>query len=529
MINLNKIVIVGGGSAGWMSAASMIRAFPDKEVVVIESPDYPTIGVGESTIGSITGWANWLGIDEKDFMPETDATYKMSIKFNDFYKKDSGGFHYPFGTPFLQNTTYGLNDWYVKKAKFPDLKVEDYARTFYPALTLAEQNKISLNESGRLGNFNFKRDVAYHFDATKFGLWLKNKYCLPRGVKIIQQTVESINTNDDGIESLMLTDGSLVTSDLFIDCTGFKSMLLEGALNEPWDDFSHILPNNSAWAARVPYTDKEKEMQPFTNCTAIENGWVWNTPTWERIGTGYVFSDKYVSKEKALEEFKNYLRSDKMAIHDKDRDVESYTYRFLKFRVGIHKRTFVKNVVAIGLSAGFIEPLESNGLYTVHEFLDKLILTLSRGSVTQWDIDGYNAMTRKQYLEFKDFVAQHYALSNRSDTKYWQDITKKEYDVELINLNPSSAIGFNSMAETHFNNKKYSMYSGTHCIATGLNYIPLIDQDIQKHKHYTGVDMYKEAEKTWQSWKVFRKLWQDEADQSHTMYSWLKENMYKNH
>ena len=166
MINLNKIVIVGGGSAGWMSAASMIKAFPDKEVVVIESPDYPIIGVGESTLGGITGWANWIGIDEKDLMPATDAVYKMSIKFTDFYKKDAGGFHYPFGKVFLDGTVNGLNDWYVKKAKFPELDVADYARTFFPALTLAEQNKLSWNESGKLGNFNFKQDVAYHFDAT---------------------------------------------------------------------------------------------------------------------------------------------------------------------------------------------------------------------------------------------------------------------------------------------------------------------------------------------------------------------------
>ncbi len=526
MINLNKVVIVGGGSAGWMSAATMVKAFPDKEIVVIESPDYPIIGVGESTLGGITAWANWIGIDDKDFMPATDAVYKMSIKFTDFYKKDSGGFHYPFGEPFLDGTVNGLNDWYVKKAKFPNLDVADYARTFYPVLALAENNKISLNESGKLANFNFKTSVAYHFDATKFGQWLKNNYCIPRGVTVIPQTVELVNTNEMGIESLVLTDGSIVTADLFIDCTGFKSMLLEGALEEPWDDFSHMLPNNSAWATRIPYTDKEKEMQPYTNCTAIENGWVWNIPSWERIGTGYVFSDKYVSSEEALQEFKNYLRSDKMTIHDPNRDVDSYEYKLIKFRTGIHRRTFVKNVVAIGFAAGFIEPLESNGLFTVHEFLDKLIKVLNHGSISQLDRDVYNSTTRRQYLGFKQFVAQHYALSKRDDTQYWRDISEKVFETDLSDGKPTLVPMFLDFADSYIYNQKYNESRGIHCIATGLNYFALTKTDVTRHDHYQRINSYESLKSVWGMWDFMRKVWEDEANSSPTMYEWLKKNIH---
>jgi tryptophan halogenase len=526
MININKIVIVGGGSAGWMSAATMIKAFPDKEIIVIESPDYPIIGVGESTLGKITAWTRWIGIDEKDFMPYTDAVYKMSIKFTDFYKKDSGSFHYPFGKIFTEGTVNGLNDWYVKKVKFPELDVADYARTFYPALTLAEQNKISLNKNGKLDNFNFKNDVAYHFDAAKFGQWLKNNYCLSRGVTLISQTVELINTNDNGIESIVLTDGSLITSDLFIDCTGFKSMLLEGALKEQWDDFSHMLPNNSAWATRIPYTDKEKEMEPYTNCTAINNGWVWNIPSWERIGTGYVFSDKYVSKENALQEFKDHLRSDKMTIHDPNRDVDSFEYKYIKFRVGIHKRTFVKNVVAIGFAAGFIEPLESNGLFTVHEFLLKLVKTLGRNTVTQWDRDSYNASTREQYLGFKEFVAQHYALSNRDDTKYWNDITNKTFQPQVPSLEPSINLPFKDLVEKHIDKQRHNGIDGIHCIATGLNYFPVTKNDIDIWNVVDGIDYYEYCKPTWDFWEIQKQKWQKEADSSPTMYQWLKEYIY---
>ena len=526
MINLNKIVILGGGSAGWMSAATMIKAFPKKEIVVIESPDFPIVGVGESTIGGITKWAAWIGIDEKDFMPAPDAVYKMSIKFTDFYKKDSGGFHYPFGKVFLDETINGLNDWYVKKAKFPNLDVADYARTFFPVLTLAEQNKLSWNESGKLGNFNFKQNVAYHFDATKFGLWLKNNYCLPRGVSLISDTVSSVQTNEVEVESLTLTSGELVTADLFIDCTGFKSMLLEEALLEPFDDFSEMLPNNRAWATRIPYTDKEKEMEPYTNCTAIENGWVWNIPSWERIGTGYVYSDKYALPEQALEEFKNYLRSDKLTISDSNRDVDSLEFKDIRFRTGIHKRTFVKNVVAIGLAAGFIEPLESTGLFTVHEFLDFLVKTLSRETITQWDRDSYNHATRKMYEELAEFVAQHYALSNRDDTKYWRDINNKTFQPQIPELQPSQIKGFRELADIHFYQNRHNESSGIHCIATGLNYFPVNKDTIDRWSHYDGIDYNEWCKPTWNKWDISRKIWQEEADASPTMYQWLKENIH---
>lgn len=526
MIVLDKIVIVGGGSAGWMSAATMIKAFPNKEIIVIESPDYPIIGVGESTLGGITGWSRWIGIEDKDFMPHTDAVYKMSIKFTDFYKENSGSFHYPFGVAFLKGTVNGLNDWYVKKVKFPDLELSDYARTFFPALTLAEQNKISFNESGKLGNFIFKRDVAYHFDAIKFGQWLKNNYCLPRGVKLINDTVVDIKINQDGIESLILSDGKKITADLFIDCTGFKSILLEGALKEPWDDFSDVLPNNSAWATRIPYTDIEKEMEPYTNCTAITHGWVWNIPSWERIGTGYVFSDRYISPEDALQEFKNYLRSNKMTVYNPDRDVDSFEYKHIKFRVGIHKRTFVKNVVAIGLSAGFIEPLQSNGLFTVHEFLDKLVKTLSRETITQTDRDVYNITTKLQYLNFKEFVAQHYALSNRTDTQYWRDITNKSFYTDIDNLNESMIVGFNDMADIQIFRQRYDGSGGIHCIATGLNYLPVNKTTIERWSIIDGIDYFEYCKNTWKQWEIFRKEWQDEADASLTMYQWLKENIH---
>jgi tryptophan halogenase len=522
---INKIVIVGGGSSGWMSAATMIKAFPKKEITVIESKDYPIIGVGESTVAHIKEWISFLNINEKDFMRETDATYKFSIKFTDFFEKDGGSFHYPFGQPFLENTMSGTNDWYIKKIIQPSTPSSDYAETFFPVLTLAEENKISWNENGSLSNFDFNKSVAYHFDAVKFGQWLKNKYCLPKGVKLIQDSVIKVNTDENGIESLVTSNGQVVVADLYIDCTGWNSVLINKALGEPFDDFSHILPNNRAWAARVPYTDIEKEMQPYTNCTAIQNGWVWNTPTWERLGTGYVYSDKYVSPEQALEEFKAYLISNKMKVHNPNRNVDSYQYRELKFRTGIHKRTFVKNVVAIGLAAGFIEPLESNGLLTTHEFLLALVDSLNKETIVEIDRQAYNKRIRRFFCEFVEFVGMHYAFSNRTDTEYWRDVTQRDYMQIPNHENGGMQFLFDSKNHKH----TFIPTNGIHCIATGMNFNARTEHTLFKDIYYGAMpkDTYNQIHAVMNGWKKLRSQWQAEARRSPTMYKWLKENVYR--
>jgi len=526
MINLNKIVIVGGGSAGWMSAATMIKAFPDKEIVCIESPDYPIVGVGESTVGGIKNWMNFLELDEKDFLKYTDGSYKLSIKFTDFYEKGSGSFYYPFGVPQLNGTSQGLRDWYFKKRLYPETPLSDYAYTFYPAVAMCKNNKFSNNDSGRLTGWVKDLDVAYHFDATKFGQWLKNNYCLPRGVKLIATTVTDVVLGENGVSSLLLANGDVLSADLFIDCTGFKSMLLEGALKEEWLDYSNMLPNNRAWATRIPYTDKEKELEPYTNCTAIENGWVWNIPSWERIGTGYVYSDKYVDPDQALVEFKNYLKSDYMTVPNKNREVDSFEYRDVKFRIGIHKNTWVKNVVALGLAAGFIEPLESNGLYTTHEFLIKLVRSLYRSKISQTDIDMYNATTKNMFDTFATFVSMHYSLSHRQDTKYWQDISNKKFDPEMQEFNLKYPKGYLNLVENIFTTYTTPTDSGLGCIATGLNHL-VIDNVAADLFIMHDKSILQKIKDTLEIWENVHKEWELEADESLTVYEYLKKNVYQ--
>ena len=525
---VNRIVVVGGGSAGWMSAAALVKAFPEKEIIVIESPNVPIVGVGESTLGGINDYCKFLGINEKDFMSYTNASYKMSIKFTDFYEKDAGGFHYPFGRPVVEGTNDGMTDWLVKKALYPDTPIQDFVDCFFPAAALWNENKFGLNKYGMFDNYNPDNDVAYHFDATKFGAWLREKYCKPRGVKHLATTVVDIKVNDLGIEKLILESGEEVTADLYVDCTGFKSILLAGALQEPFKSYNDMLPNNRAWATQLPYKDKEKELEPFTNSIALGNGWVWNIPSWERLGTGYVYSDKFISPEDAKEEFKQYLMSDKIVCVRTREEVDALEFRDIQMRVGIHERTFVKNVVAIGLSAGFIEPLESNGLYTVHEFLFKLIKTLERPAVTQWDKDVYNGSCFAMWRNFAEFVALHYALSIRNDTEYWKANANRTYSPGMVSMSPDTAIGFYKLQSAKmFDFRNDSNIAGINWIGVGMNYFVLDKTTLAVRQNHFHEDFKIGYANIFNMFEERKARWKESAKIHVSLYQYLKIHIHK--
>jgi tryptophan halogenase len=517
MNEINSILILGGGSAGFMTAATLLNEFPNKKITLIESPITPIIGVGESTIGGIKSWTKLLNINDKDFLKHTDGSYKLSIKFTDFYEKGKS-FHYPFGEPYLKDNKALLNDWWFKKFIFPKTDNSNYADSHFPQMALVNQNKCFYNENNEIP-FNFNKNTAYHFDAIKFANWLKNNFCLPKGLNYIKEDIVSIEQNENGIKSL----NNKHTADLFIDCTGFKSLLLGETLKESFESYSDLLPNNSAWATRIPYADKEKELVPYTNCTAIENGWVWNIPLWNRIGTGYVYSDKFISDEDALIQFKEYL----MKIEPyKLIPCDHLEFKNIKMKVGIHKRLWVKNVCAIGLAAGFIEPLESNGLFSVHEFLIKLVRNLQRKKVSQWDKDNFTFQCKLLFRNFAEFVALHYALSHRTDTKYWQENFNKNWEEKLINLKPTLingllTAGYNKNIEYHF-----PTIGGLHCIAAGMNWSPT---DLVSLKYFSQKD-FKTLKKEWipfiKNMESRKKLWEFKVKDKPSLLEFLKENIY---
>jgi tryptophan halogenase len=461
---MKNITIVGGGSAGWMTAATLESQFPDYKISLIESKNISTVGVGESTIGQITDWMRLLKIKDEDFIKHVDGSYKLSIKFTDFYKKGEA-FHYPFGRPIVEGNKSDTNDWWFKKILDPKTPYSDYADCMYPLqMAYVNQNKFDIDQVQR----------AYHFDATKLGLWLKNNYC--KKIKHIVEDIVSIEQDENGIKSL----NNKYKADLYIDCTGFKSLLLDKTLKEPFESYSDMLPNDSAWATKILYKDKEKELVPYTNCTAIENGWVWNIPLWSRIGTGYVYSSEFVDDETALKEFKKHLGRN---------DLE---FKNIKMRVGIHNRLWVKNVVGIGLSAGFIEPLESNGLYTVHEFLGKLVRNLGRDKISQWDRDNFNYQCKHMFKEFSEFVGLHYALSHRDDTEYWKNCLNKTWDNSLINLKHRSFSGFKEAVYKRTYDFKYNSYTGLQAIAAGMHWAPTDKVSLIQYGNLKEKDFEKE-------------------------------------
>jgi len=518
-----KIVIVGGGSAGWMSAAMLIKEYPTHDVTVIESPDIPIVGVGESTINGLRQFCNYLEIDESHFLKFTDGSYKLSIKFTDFYKKGDGGFLYPFGFAQTKGTLFGLNDWLIKKYAYPETPVTDFAEYFSPQAVMCKNNKFFKNPNcSIMSEYDSDLGLAYHFDAVKFGAWLRDEYSVPRGVKHIADTVTTIDSSESNITELTLGNGQKITADLFVDCTGFKSLLMAQTLKEPFISYSDMLPNNKAWATQLPYKEKERELEPFTNCTAINNGWAWNIPLWSRIGTGYVYSDKFISKEDALEEFKQYLQSDKMVVPRTKEEVDTLKFKELTMRVGIHKRTWVGNCVAIGLAAGFIEPLESNGLYTIHQFLFELIRALSRGAPTEWDKSAYNYATFKQFNEFAEFVAIHYSLSRRDDTEYWRASMRKDY-FSTAKKSPST---FDQIIDNRAFTHVSSTSGGYSWIQAGMNYFPLDHIDARLGEMETPADY-----KTFYSNQIKyledrKKYWESIIDSQPTLFEYLRDNVY---
>ena len=519
-----KIVILGGGSAGWMTASALIKAFPSYEIVVVDKEDGSPIGVGESTINGIRNFCNFLGIDERDFLKQTDGSYKLAIQFKDFEYIGSEPFLYPFGSPDIYGTSMGLQDWLLKKYSYPDTPITDFAESFFPAALMVKHNvffKDVPDES--LTTYNSDVGIAYHFDAIKFAQWLQNNYAVPRGVKHLKEEFGyAVRGENETIQYFVTKNGGKIDADLFVDCSGFSSLLLGASLEEEFISYADLLPNSSAIATQLPYKNKVKELTPTTTCTAIENGWVWNIPLWSRIGTGYVYSPEFISDDQALEEFVRYLMSEHREFPRNVEDVKNLTFKKIKFKTGIYKRTWVGNVVAIGLSAGFIEPLESSGLYTVHEFLFQLIRALSKGNPTQWDKDAYNTSTYNLFNEFAEFVALHYALSKRTDTQYWEKLSRKSY----VNLSKKEPSVFESLIKAKTVTSLIPQTGGYPYILVGMNYLPLDDISAFIGEKEKKVDYSKEYRDLISYITSRKSYWDSIISKQTSLYTYLKNNVY---
>lgn len=496
-MKVNKICIVGGGSSGWMTAASLVKCLPNIEVTLVESKDIGTIGVGESTLQYFRGFTEMLGLTDKDWMPHCNATYKTSIGFQNLFYKDERTIHYPFGENELSDKENGFDDIFALSCFHEEFSDPEAFQKYYNNNTvLAEKNRLF---DGALPT------TAYHMDAVKFGNWLREVYCKDK-IKCIEGKVGVIHTYENGVQSLVLEDGRIIEADLYVDCTGFKSLLLEGALGVEFNQFENLI-NNRAVAARVPYANREEEMINYTNCYGMDSGWMWEIPLWTRKGMGYVYCDKFITPEEAEKEFRK-----KIDAHPHDLEC-----RHIEFRHGIHEKVWHKNVVAVGLSYGFLEPLESTGLLTTHEVIKHLVTVLKRrgGIVGSVDRDSLNAVCKGVVTGLSGFVAAHYYCSQRNDTPYWRHVTEeKEYEISDFFLQ---------------GNWK-TIFSGLPFIAFGAQVMPLgFDKEAMKADLYNRYGKYIEKDMN-----IKRNRWNKRyddlcrfIDRQPTTFEYLRDGIYK--
>lgn len=532
--DIKSILIVGGGSSGWMTAAAITKVLPNVKLTLIESPNIPTIGVGESTIGHINQFFALLDLKDEDWMKHCNATYKTSIKFIDFRENPTEKpheFHYPFGIFDVTDKPRGLMDWFLYKARHPKLDNNNFAQFFHDSILMSDSNKMTRNDDFALRGFRFKQDTAYHMDATLFGQYLRDYRCLPAGMTHILDdiVIEDIKLKEDGsIESIGTKNSGHLTADLYIDCTGFRSLLLEQTMKVPFISFHDTLLNDRAIATVIPYIDKDREMENYTSCTAIDAGWVWNIPLWNRIGTGYVYSSKFATEKEAEEQFRKHLASNRMSIQDAERAKQA-ELRHIKIKHGVHKHAWEKNVVGVGLSNGFIEPLESTGLMLTHECITKLVkvIEMRNGRVTKYDVDLFNHGFQDQIVGFKEFISQHYALSCRHDTPYWKEVTSNivfdknmnEYVLGMEGAHKDLAF------RMHRSRKFATEMSGIVYIAAGMGYNPT-DLALARHEDPLYMENDNYWEEVYATWLKHKDEVMQKIDKMPTHHQFLAQHIY---
>jgi tryptophan 7-halogenase len=403
---IDKVVIVGGGSAGWMTASALANHLPKNvSVNLVESDQISTVGVGEATIPDIRTFNEGLGIDEAEFMRETNATFKLSIRFEnwgkvgDAYNHAFGIYGYPIeGVPFH-------NYWLKMRNR---KSVGDFGE-YNLANRLCELNKFAQRQFAP-NSPDSRYYYAFQFDASLYAKYLR-KFSEARGVKRTEGKVQSIaQDNETGfINSITLESGEQIHGDLFIDCTGFRALLIEQFLKVGYTDWSHWLPVNRAWAVSSTYPNQDSVIPPYTRARALTAGWQWRIPLQNRTGDGNVFCSDYISEQQALDQFIENIEGE--PINDP---------RLIKFTTGKRNRLWDKNCVAIGLSAGFLEPLESTSIYLIQAAILQLIRSFPTKDFNQANSKEFNRLMDYRYEDARNFLILHYHATEREDTEFWK-------------------------------------------------------------------------------------------------------------
>jgi len=401
---LRRVVIVGGGTAGWMTAAALGR-FLTKDgqtsVTLIESEAIGTVGVGESTIPQINIFNRMLGLDENEFVRKTKATFKLAIEFRD-WKEIGHTYHHPFGPYGVDMEAVSFHAYWLKLHAMGE--ADDLGE--YSLQVLGSRQSKFMRPNGQANSPLGSIAYAFHFDAGLYAKFLR-EYSEARG--IVRQEGKIASVQQDGltghVASVTLESGQVVEGDLFIDCSGFRGLLIAQTLKTGFEDWSHWLPNDRAVAVQC---ENGGSQSPVTRATARPAGWQWRIPLQHRIGNGYAFSSAHISEDEASA----YL----LANLDGAPLTDPWT---LRFTAGRRLKSWDKNVVAIGLAAGFMEPLESQSIHLIQVGIARLLAMFPDRDFRQPDIDRYNRVMQFEYEKIRDFLILHYKATTRNDTAYW--------------------------------------------------------------------------------------------------------------
>jgi tryptophan halogenase len=407
MAPIETVVIVGGGTAGWMTAAAMARLLGRERVTVrlIESDAIGTVGVGEATIPAIRDFNALLGIDEGDFLRATQGSYKLGIEFVDWLRQGHRYMH-PFGTHGRDTPTVRFHQLWLKLVQDGVAGPEDDLASYSAATLAARQGRFGRpdpNANHPLSTLNY----AFHFDAALYARYLRG-WSEARGVARIEGEIVSVERDGASgfVRLVRLADGREIGGDLFIDCSGFRSLLLGQAMGEPFEAWSEWLPCDRAVAIPCASTGA---LTPYTRATADAAGWRWRIPLQHRTGNGYVYSSAHLDDAAAQQRLLASLGGEPQA-----------EPRLLRFTAGRRRHAWRGNVVGIGLSGGFLEPLESTSIHLIQTGITRLMLLFPDKACAAPERDEYNRQTAQEYEHIRDFVILHYKATERDDTPFWR-------------------------------------------------------------------------------------------------------------
>lgn len=468
--NIQNIVIIGGGTAGWMSATYLLKSLPGINITVIESASHAPIGVGEATVPTIKSeFFDRLGISEDEWMPVLGGTFKMGIKYANWKTPlEQGGdyYYHVFGEiPLIDEvplSSVWIKNYLEGKTKTP------FINACFPSYVAFDHHL-----SAKLMDGTRVQHYAYHFDALMLADFLK-KWSIKRGINhVVDKLVSAEQDNDGNVTCMVGENGKKYHADFFIDCSGFAGILIDKLFKEPIVSFGDYLLTDRAIAINLPENPERDGIRSYTTATALKAGWVWEIPLYSRSGNGYVYSSQFTSDEDAQKELLQHF----------GKRAENLNMRPIKFQSRRHQRAWIKNCVAIGLASSFLEPLESSTIYFIYAALYQLVKCFPQKNIDPVLRDKYNNKVNYMVDDNRDFIAMHFKTAQREDSPFWianKYETKIPESLEIILQKHKSGLPIkkpmNDNTSLYFNFKSqfqnYWTEANYQSILCGVGYLP---------------------------------------------------------